>query len=57
MRVLESKIVNGRKLVKHSSGLWVDEEGDSGYHTALTGAWVCYYCGDLCKCGEGEGNE
>jgi hypothetical protein len=54
MRVLESKIVNGRKLVKHSSGLWVNEEGDSGYHTPLSGTWVCYFCGDLCECGEGK---
>ena len=25
-----------------------------GYRTHFTGAWVCYTCGHLCECGEGE---
>ena len=54
MKVLETTIVNGRKLVKHTNGLWVDGEGDSGYHAPLTGTWVCYYCGNLCECGENK---
>ena len=52
----ETKLVNGVQLVKNSNGLWVNGEGDSGYHTHFTGAWVCYNCGHLCECGEGEAN-
>jgi hypothetical protein len=33
-------------------------EGESGreygYRTHFTGAYVCYTCGHLCDCGEGE---
>lgn len=50
----ETKIVNGVQLVKNSNGLWVNSEGSSGYHTRLSGAWVCYSCGHLCECGEGK---
>jgi rubrerythrin len=52
--ILETKLVNGMQLVKNSNGLWVNGEGDSGYHTHFTGVWVCYSCGHLCECGEGE---
>ena len=55
-RILETKLVNGVRLVKSSNGLWVNSEGDSGYHTHFTGAWVCYSCGHLCECGKGEAN-
>ena len=55
-RILETKLVNGVQLVKNSNGLWVNGEGDSGYHTHFTGAWVCYNCGHLCECGDGEAN-
>jgi len=55
MKVLESKVVNGVLLHKNSRGLWVNGEGDSGYHAHFTGAWICYACGHLCDCGEGEG--
>ena len=55
MKVQESKVVNGVLLHKNSRGLWVNGEGSSGYHTHLTGAWVCYACGHLCDCAEGEG--
>jgi hypothetical protein len=47
-------MINGQLLHQTSNGLWVNGEGDSGYHTHFTGAWVCYYCGHLCECGEGE---
>ena len=50
----ETKLVNGMQLIKTSNGLWVNGEGDSGYHARFTGAWVCYGCGHLCECGEGE---
>ena len=52
----ETKLVNGVQLVKNSNGLWVNGEGDSGYHTHFTGVWVCYNCGHLCECGEGGAN-
>ena len=54
IKYAETKLVNGMQLVKTSNGLWVNSEGDSGYHTHFTGAWVCYSCGHLCECGEGE---
>ena len=49
-----SKTINGHLLHLSSNGLWVNSEGDSGYHTRLTGAWVCYVCGHLCECGDRE---
>ena len=55
-RILETKLVNSVQLVKNSNGLWVNGEGDSGYHTHFTGVWVCYNCGHLCECGEGGAN-
>ena len=55
-RILETKLVNGVQLVKNSNGLWVNGEGDSGYHTHFTGVWECYNCGHLCECGEGGAN-
>lgn len=45
-----AKTINGHLLHLISNGLWVDSEGSSGYHTRLTGAWVCYKCGHLCEC-------
>jgi len=45
--------INGQLLHQRSrNGLWVNSEGDSGYHAPFTGAWICYYCGHLCECGE-----
>ena len=52
-----SKTINGHLLNLSSNGLWVNSEGDSGYHTRLTGAWVCYVCGHLCECGEKESEQ
>lgn len=49
-----AKVINGKLLHQNSKGLWVDSEGDSGWHSHFTGAWVCYKCGQLCECGEGE---
>jgi hypothetical protein len=54
MDIRESKVVNGIILHENGRGLWVNSEGDSGYHAHFTGAWVCYSCGHLCECGEGE---
>jgi rubrerythrin len=55
-KVRESMIgQNGITLYFNSrNGLWVTKEGDSGYHAWFTGAWVCYKCGHLCECGEGD---
>jgi hypothetical protein len=47
-------MINGQLLHQNSNGLWVNSEGDSGYHAHFTGVWVCYYCGHLCECGEGK---
>jgi hypothetical protein len=37
---------------------YVEGEGEGareyGYRTHLTGSYVCYTCGHLCECGEGE---
>ena len=48
----QAKLVNNVLLYENKQGLWVNTEGDSGYHSRLTGAWVCYNCGNLCECGE-----
>ena len=53
-KIAEAEMINGQLLSKNSKGLWVNGEGDSGYHAHFTGAWICYYCGNLCECGEGE---
>lgn len=45
---------NGELISLNSKGLWVNEEGSSGYHAHFTGAWICYKCGHLCVCGEEE---
>ena len=46
---------NGETLTYlESLGIWVDGAGERGYKTFYTGAYVCYSCGHLCECGEGE---
>ena len=35
-------------------GIWVDAQGERGYKTFYSGAWVCYSCGHLCDCGWGD---
>ena len=55
-KVAVAILINGQLLHQNGRGLWVNGEGDSGYHTRITGAWVCYYCGHLCECGE-EGEQ
>jgi hypothetical protein len=34
----------------------LDDRGERvyGYRTHFTGAYVCYSCGHLCECGEGD---
>jgi hypothetical protein len=34
----------------------LDDKGERvyGYLTHFTGAYVCYSCGHLCECGEGD---
>jgi hypothetical protein len=39
----------GRYCVEIEPGLFA-----YGYRTHFTGAWICYNCGHLCECGEGE---
>jgi hypothetical protein len=45
-------LINNQLLTQNKIGLWINGDGNSGYHTHFTGAWVCYYCGQLCLCGE-----
>ena len=40
---------NGRFFAPFNNGV-----RKYGYHTWLTGAFVCYTCGHLCDCGEDD---
>jgi hypothetical protein len=53
----ETREIEGAVLVDEDNRHYaVDECGNRfyGYFTHLTGAYVCYTCGHLCDCGEGE---
>lgn len=54
MKIQETKVspVNGDILRLNSRGFWVDDAGNSGYHSHFSGLWVCLSCGLLCDCGE-----
>jgi hypothetical protein len=41
----------GRYCIEIEPGLYA-----YGYHAHFSGAYVCYTCGVLCECGEGEDN-
>ena len=35
---------------------WQDSNGKNyyGFNSPIAGLWICYTCGHLCECGEGE---
>jgi hypothetical protein len=44
---------NGLRIKPDETGRLTDCEGRFGYHTRISGIYVCYTCGHLCECGEG----
>ena len=53
----EKRELEGAVLVDEQGCYYsVDQCGNRyyGYFTHLSGAYVCYTCGHLCDCGEGE---
>jgi hypothetical protein len=44
--IIELRVRGGERLV--------DGLGRYGYSAHFSGSWVCYTCGVLCECGEGE---
>jgi hypothetical protein len=58
MNTLEqTREIDGAKQDMHGRYYTQDREGyrNYGYHAHFTGAYICYTCGVLCECGEGEG--
>jgi hypothetical protein len=47
---------SGATLLDESDRFYAIVEGERryGYQTRLGGSYVCYTCGHLCDCGEGE---
>jgi hypothetical protein len=57
MNTLEqTREMEGAKQDMHGRYYVQDEEGyrSYGYHARWGGAYICYTCGHLCDCGEGE---
>jgi hypothetical protein len=57
MNTLEqTREIDGAKQDMHGRYYTQDREGyrNYGYHAHFTGAYICYTCGVLCECGEGE---
>lgn len=52
----ETRELDGAKEDMHGRYYVQDKEGyrSYGYFAHFTGAYVCYTCGHLCECGEGE---
>ena len=48
--------LNGERLSYGVGERLVDGLGRYGYSAHFSGSWVCYTCGVLCECGEGEDN-
>lgn len=48
--------IQGATLLDDNDRFYRDVEGERryGYWTQWGGAYVCYTCGHLCECGEGE---
>jgi hypothetical protein len=46
--------LNGERLSYGEGERLVDGLGRYGYSAHFSGSWVCYTCGVLCECGEGE---
>lgn len=45
---------NGELLSYVEDGRLIDALGRYGYSAHFSGTYVCYTCGLLCECGEGE---
>ena len=52
----EEREIMGAKLDMHGRYYVQDREGyrTYGYQARWGGAYICYTCGHLCECGEGE---
>jgi hypothetical protein len=50
------RYIRGAWRLDDNDRFYVEGEGgrEYGYRTHLTGSYVCYTCGHLCECGEGE---
>jgi hypothetical protein len=50
------RVSAGATLLDESDRFYAIVEGERryGYQTRLGGSYVCYTCGHLCECGEGE---
>lgn len=51
---LEKVAGNGERVTLDDEGRYVDGSGRYGYSGHFTGSYICYTCGALCECGEGE---
>jgi hypothetical protein len=55
MKVKEKVGQNGERLTYSDTlEIWLDDAGERGYKTYITGVYVCYTCGHLCDCGWGD---
>lgn len=50
------RAIRGAVLLDDNDRFYVEGESgrEYGYRTHFSGAYVCYTCGHLCECGEGE---
>jgi hypothetical protein len=48
--------IQGATLLDDNDRFYLEVEGERryGYRTHFGGLYVCYTCGHLCECGEGE---
>lgn len=48
--------IQGATLLDDNDRFYLEVEGERryGYNTHFGGLYVCYTCGHLCECGEGE---
>jgi hypothetical protein len=54
----ETRVTDGATLIDDNGRFYALERDGKrvyGYSAWMSGAYVCYTCGHLCDCGEGEG--
>ena len=51
---LEKIATNGERVTLGDDERYTDSSGRFGYCAHFGGGWICYTCGLLCECGEGE---
>lgn len=54
----ETRATDGATFIDDNGRFYAlerDGKRTYGYHAAWGGAYICYTCGHLCDCGEGEG--